>query len=142
MPKIPLFFLGLLALCSHHVLAVTVYGQQGMTIPSGLASTDSSAATATAAALDWLSDLEAYNTVTLTAPTLPTPVPSAFGITVQNSGASVSGMSVQQKGDFFGFSIEMSVVQQVSECLPVSCILHWISRWLCAPRPVGKNSYA
>lgn len=116
MAKLSLVLLSLAAVGCHHVSAkgVTVYGQEGMTIPSAIAATETSTATANPD-LDWISNYDAYNTVTLTAPTLPTPVPSAFAVTVQNSASNVQGLGIQQRGDFMGFSIEMSVVQQVSE---------------------------
>ncbi|RPD77295.1 hypothetical protein L226DRAFT_533296 [Lentinus tigrinus ALCF2SS1-7] len=100
-----------LAACWTHVLAVTVYGQEGVTQPSGVLATATATATAN---LDWLSNYAAYNNKTLTPPALPDPMPStAFTIQVMNNAANVNGLSVQQSGDFFGFSIEMSVVQQV-----------------------------
>lgn len=106
-----------LAACWADAQAVTVYGQQGMTVPSGVATT--AASTATADSLDWLSNFDAYNTVSLTAPSLPSPVPTAFSMTVQNSASTIQGLGTKQEGNFLGFSIEMSVVQQVSEYLPL-----------------------
>ncbi|KAI0742961.1 hypothetical protein C8Q80DRAFT_1123075 [Daedaleopsis nitida] len=93
--------------------SVTVYGQQGMTIPSGVAST--AAATETTTTSDWISDLAAYNNVSLTAPTLPNPMPNtAFTIQVMSNAQNAQpAVSVQQSANFFGFSIEMSVVEQV-----------------------------
>ncbi|KAI0651079.1 hypothetical protein C8Q79DRAFT_8635 [Trametes meyenii] len=114
MLKSPFVLLSLAAFWSY-AQAVTVYGQQGITMPTGVASTASAAAAATSSAsTSWLSNLAAYNNVTLTPPALPSPMPSLdFGITLRNNAQNVQGLSVQQKGSFLGFSIEMSVVQQV-----------------------------
>ena len=113
----PSFFL--LSLASlwthlHDATAVTVYDQDGVTVVSGAATGTGAAAAATST--DWLSSLAAFNNVTLTAPALPSSMPStAFTIQAMNSAQDVQGLSIQQGADFFGFSIEMSVVQQVSE---------------------------
>ena len=61
-----------------------------------------------------LADLDLLDA--LTAPALPSSMPStAFTIQAMNSAQDVQGLSIQQGADFFGFSIEMSVVTQVSE---------------------------
>ncbi|KAI0354193.1 hypothetical protein OH77DRAFT_1437562 [Trametes cingulata] len=112
MLKSPFFLLSLAALWSH-AQAVTIYGQQGITMPSGVASTAAAAPTASATT-DWISNLAAYNNVTLTPPALPNPMPATeFGITLHNQAQNVNGLSVQQRANFLGFSIEMSVVEQV-----------------------------
>ncbi|KAM5530653.1 hypothetical protein V8D89_015674 [Ganoderma adspersum] len=114
MRKPSLFLLSLAALSTRlpHASAVTVYNQDGATVVSA-AATETGAASATATA-SWLSSLAAYNNVTLTPPALPSPMPStAFSISVMNSAQDVNGLGIQQAGDFFGFSIEMSVVTQV-----------------------------
>ena len=116
MLKPSLFLLSLAALSTRlpHASAVTVYNQDGATVVSA-AATQTGAASATATA-DWLSSLAAYNNVTLTPPALPSPMPStAFSISVMNNAQDVNGLGIQQSGDFFGFSVEMSVVTQVSE---------------------------
>ena len=118
MRKPSLFLLSLAALSTHlpHASAVTIYNQDGATVVSG-AATQTGAASATATT-SWLSSLAAYNNVTLTPPALPSPMPStAFAISVMNSAQDVNGLGIQQGGDFFGFSVEMSVVTQVSEYL-------------------------
>ena len=98
----------------HDATAVTVYDQDGVTAVSGAATGTGAAAAATST--DWLSSLAAFNNVTLTAPALPSSMPStAFTIQAMNSAQDVQGLSIQQGADFFGFSIEMSVVTQVSE---------------------------
>ncbi|RDX49745.1 hypothetical protein OH76DRAFT_1403331 [Lentinus brumalis] len=94
-----------------HVLAVTVYGQEGVTAPSGVSSTAGASATANT---DWVNNYAAYNNKILTAPNLPDPVPSnAFTIQLLNNAANVNALSVQQSGNFLGFSVEVSVVTQV-----------------------------
>ena len=86
-------------------------------MPSGIASTDAASATGVASDTSWISNLAAYNNVTLQAPALPDPMPSLdFGIQLLNNAQDVTGLPVPQKGSFMGFSIEMSVVDQVSEC--------------------------
>ncbi|KAH9914073.1 uncharacterized protein BXZ73DRAFT_106718 [Epithele typhae] len=106
---LPLFLLSLSAFVPRAACSVTVYGQQGVTTPSGLATS----ASATATTADWIAALAAYNDVTLTVPANPSPAPTAFAVSVANQASNVNGLSVAQAGDFFGFSIEMSVVQQV-----------------------------
>ncbi|KAJ6543162.1 hypothetical protein B0H19DRAFT_1035502 [Mycena capillaripes] len=54
----------------------------------------------------------AYNPTTISPPPLPTPsVLTTIPINLQNSGTP--NLSIKQKGSFFGFSIEMSVTNQV-----------------------------
>ncbi|KAH9886697.1 hypothetical protein C8Q73DRAFT_714970 [Cubamyces lactineus] len=114
MLKSSFVLLSLASLCTHVLASVTIYGQQGITMPSGIASTDAASATSAASDTSWLSNLAAYNNVTLQAPPLPDPMPSlAFGIQLLNNAQDVAGLSVPQKGSFMGFSIEMSVVDQV-----------------------------
>ena len=104
-----------LALAWTRTCAVTIYGQQGISMPSGVSSTAVPTATA---GLDWISGLAAYNNVSLAAPTLPDPMPATeFTVQVMGSAQNVNGLSVKQSGDFLGFSIEMSVVEPVSECI-------------------------
>ncbi|KAJ8495477.1 hypothetical protein ONZ45_g12847 [Pleurotus djamor] len=83
--------------------AVTIYGQTplGVTVSGTQTAADSTATT-----------LAAYNTKTLQAPALPDPKPAnEFVIQLQNGGTP--GVSIPQEGSFFGFSIEMSVTNQV-----------------------------
>ncbi|KAL0954378.1 hypothetical protein HGRIS_003363 [Hohenbuehelia grisea] len=83
---------------------ITVYSQR----PLGQAANTASgaAATNTAAA--------AYDTTVLNPPPLPDPLPATqFGVQLQNSAANVQGLSIPMSGAFWGFSIEMSVANQV-----------------------------
>jgi hypothetical protein len=59
---------------------------------------------------------QAYNPIQLVPPPVPSPAPpSTFQIQLQN-GVSTTGLSIPHRGSFFGFSIEFSVVSQISEC--------------------------
>ncbi|KAL0954363.1 hypothetical protein HGRIS_003354 [Hohenbuehelia grisea] len=97
-------YLSLLVLlgCSFDVVraAVTVYGQQ----PLGMTLTSDSGPMPTKAA---------YNRTVLIPPPPPQPPSTAFGISLQPTADRVTGLSVRQSGTFYGFSIEMSVVNQV-----------------------------
>ncbi|KAJ7146974.1 glycoside hydrolase family 79 protein [Mycena epipterygia] len=53
----------------------------------------------------------AYNPSTLVAPAAPTGVMTTIPVALQNSGTV--GLGIKQKGSFLGFSIEMSVTNQV-----------------------------
>jgi predicted carbohydrate-binding protein with CBM5 and CBM33 domain len=86
---------------------VTVYYQQGQT---PLSAGGTSTATITGAAANYTA--AAYNPTTLNAPPVPSPFNGQFTVQVQNGGAPV-GVSIPQDGSFLGFSIEMSVVNQV-----------------------------
>ncbi|KAF7307934.1 Glyco-hydro-79C domain-containing protein [Mycena kentingensis (nom. inval.)] len=57
----------------------------------------------------------AYNPQTLVPPPVPTPaISSTFNVQLDGStGTAPAGASIQQSGDFLGFSIEMSVSNQV-----------------------------
>jgi len=97
----------ILLLCRAVLAAVTVYNQT----PLGIATQTANAASYTGAA--------AYNPTILIPPPPPNPPnPNQFNIQVQSGGAQ--GMSVPQPGNFFGFSIEFSVVTQVCESSTVA----------------------
>ncbi|KAF7300999.1 Glyco-hydro-79C domain-containing protein [Mycena indigotica] len=55
--------------------------------------------------------LPAYDPATLIPPPAPTNVMTSIPVKLQNSGTA--GLSIKQKGSFIGFSIEMSVCNQV-----------------------------
>ncbi|KAJ7603688.1 glycoside hydrolase family 79 protein [Mycena polygramma] len=84
--------------------AITVYHQQPFVTPTSTSSTTPAAATFTGAA--------AYDQTTLKAPPVPVPAPPTTFFQ-QLSSAPVSGLSIPQSGNFFGFSIEFSVINQV-----------------------------
>lgn len=70
----------------------------------------------------YLAEFEAYNNVSLTSPAPTVASAPSFSLSVFNLASSVSGLSPPVRGDFLGFSIEMSVVQSVSayRALPLS----------------------
>lgn len=103
--------------------SVTVYYQQGQ---NPFQTTTASAANYTGAA--------AYNPTVLDAPPVPSPLPTNFPIQLTNGGQP--GASIPQIGQFFGFSIEMSVVNQVCEYLALSDHLFSADGAL----TVGKNA--
>ena len=113
-----LFFL--LTLTQNVTASVTVYGQTGVI---SQVQTDGSAPTSTSSAnTAFYTGLAAYNTTILTAPALPNPLPATqFQVQLQGSSQDVNGLSIAQNGAFLGFSIEMSVVTQVSQCPLLSC---------------------
>ena len=56
----------------------------------------------------------AFNTIVLNAPPVPQPPPpTKFGISLQSNAAGVLGLSIPHPGSFYGFSIEMSVANQI-----------------------------
>lgn len=67
---------------------------------------------------DFLNTLQAYNNVSLQVPSLLVQTASQFSLALANSADKIVGGNLSQaaKGDFLGFSIEMSVVESVSEC--------------------------
>jgi hypothetical protein len=98
---------------------VTVYGQ----IPLAHATT----ATGSNAAIPTRVLLPAYDETILIPPPLPEfPAPNSFTLSLPASGENVNGLSIPQIGSFYGFSIEMSVINQLRElsCTFISsCLL-------------------
>ena len=93
---------------------VTVYGVNGAAQQA--LSAFESAGTVTAAGAFWTA-LPAYNNVQLQAPPIPVPPPPAqFGLTLQQSATGVVNLSNPVQSGFYGFSIEFSVVNQISAC--------------------------
>lgn len=88
--------------------SVTVYGQ----IPLAQQTTAVASAGGPAPSL-----LPAYNELILNPPPVPVdPVPAkAFTLNLQQSATAMPGLSIAHRGDFFGFSIEMSVINQLRE---------------------------
>jgi len=68
--------------------------------------------TTTAAAANYTGSA-AYNPTILTPPPVPSDLVTKFPIQLINGGTP--GVSIPQTGQFFGFSIEMSVINQVRE---------------------------
>ena len=102
--RLTFFFLTAIIIPQCH--AVTIYYQPGQT---PLADTTSTAAGAT------YTGLAAYNPVVLTPPPPPGPANLTTQFTLPLTNTVPSQASIQQSGSFFGFSIEMSVVNQVCE---------------------------
>lgn len=92
---------------------VTVYYAPGQ---NPLQATGSAAAAAAS-----YTGVAAYNPTTLTPPPVPTALNKNFPIQLVQGG--VPGLSMQIPGHFFGFSVEMSVVDQICEFSSISCIL-------------------
>jgi hypothetical protein len=84
--------------------SVTVYNQ----LPLGAATASAAAANYTGAA--------AYDPTVLTAPPVPSPAPpNTFSLQLMSTPNDVQGLSIPLSGDFLGFSIEFSVISQVSK---------------------------
>ncbi|KAG5638703.1 hypothetical protein H0H81_010928 [Sphagnurus paluster] len=79
--------------------AVTIYGQQTLTTST------------TSAAGSEYTGPAAYNPTTLVPPPVPSPFNTQFTLQLQNGGTN--GLSIPVDGAFLGFSIEMSVANQV-----------------------------
>ena len=94
--------LGSLLLLAHHTLAVTVYPTNGAPPTTTLAPGVSYSGPA------------AFDPVTLNVPAVPTQFPTKYNIQIAN-GAAPAGASIPLLSSFFGFSIEMSVVDQVCQ---------------------------
>ncbi|EKM76173.1 hypothetical protein AGABI1DRAFT_115938 [Agaricus bisporus var. burnettii JB137-S8] len=83
--------------------AVTVYGQTPLGVTRSASGTEPTQTT-----------LAAYNDTELIPPPLPTSVVREFKVDLQRDAASVPNLSIPHKtASFFGFSIEMSVINQV-----------------------------
>ena len=95
------------------VQAITVYGPNGVVKPS---SSGTPSGTASASATSAAYTPAAFNNIVLTAPPVPSPAPpTQFTVQLDNTASNVPGLSIPQNGAFFGFSVEMSIVTQVSE---------------------------
>lgn len=115
---------------------VTIYGLFGQTTadPGALRSGSAAAPSATAATTTSFvtvpgppqyTELAAYNPIYMEPPAIPDPAPPLqFAIGVPTSAQLMNGLSIPQHGTFFGFSIEMSVANQLSEFDfdPVYCV--------------------
>ena len=120
----PLLALSTCLLASAVHADVTVYGLLGQTtaapVQTGTATTQTSATTSfvTTHGPPQYTELAAYNNVYMVPPAIPSPPPAnQFAIGVPSDAALMNGLSIKQSGTFFGFSIEMSVVNQLREFL-------------------------
>lgn len=91
--------------------AVTVYYPVGAQATLGATGAGSGAAANYTGAA-------AYNPTTLTPPSPPGPTAMPTQFAIQPVNAVPPGASIPQKGSFFGFSVEMSVVNQVGKLCP------------------------
>lgn len=121
-PSAAALFLASLALsciCPAAYASVTVYGISGVQEP--LFPTSPSDPSPTVAPPSFApTNLPAFNQLVLQPPPVPVPPPpTQFGIGLQqNADNLVLGgglLSVRQNGSFLGFSVEFSVVDQISE---------------------------
>jgi len=73
------------------------------------------ASTLTAAAANYTAAAY-YDPTVLTAPPVPSPAPpTQFSLQLNNAANAVQNLSIMLNGDFLGFSIEFSVINQVSQ---------------------------
>ncbi|KAI0750899.1 glycoside hydrolase family 79 protein [Daedaleopsis nitida] len=100
---------------------VTVYGLTGQTtidpLATGTTTTSSTAATTsfvTTSGPPQYTGLAAYNPIYMIPPAIPDPAPAnQFSVQVPSDVQHLNGVSIQIPGSFFGFSIEMSVANQL-----------------------------
>jgi len=118
-----------LLLCTLRVYAdVTIYGQAPLAETRSATITTSSVPQSTPGAYD--------DSVVLTPPPVPTGLNLAPTIDLQRDAAALQGLSIPHTlGSFFGFSIELSVINQLRECYlnirPTRVLTEFV---------VGKNS--
>ena len=122
-------FLSFAAVCAALADAqMTVYEPQGIQVIFGGAQSSTGTVAASAAAATY-TGAAAYNPTVLTAPAVPNPAPNtSFPIQLYSGG--MNGLSIKQSGAFYGFSIEMSVSNQVcrsSMNIPHLCELNHVS---------------
>ncbi|KAH9886696.1 glycoside hydrolase family 79 protein [Cubamyces lactineus] len=116
----PLFFSLACLLVSIVNAKVTIYGMFGQTtanpdaLRSGTASIQPTTSFVTVPGPPHYTELAAYNPIYMLPPAIPNPPPpNQFAIGVPTSAQLMNGLSIPQKGSFFGFSIEMSVANQL-----------------------------
>lgn len=107
LPHIPISFtlvlFSILSIFSHTVLAdeVTLYTDTAPTTTSSLAAGQT------------YTGLPAYDPTRLTPPAPPSPAVTSLSLSIPSDGAGVASeglsLSIPQKGNFLGFSIELSV---------------------------------
>ena len=109
---------------------VTIYGLFGQTTAApvqqgGGTSTSSVASTTSFVTVPGppsYTGLAAYNPIYMEPPAIPNPAPpNTFALGVPTDQNLMGGISIPQAGTFFGFSIEMSVANQLSEYLYFFC---------------------
>ncbi|CDO73856.1 Glycoside Hydrolase Family 79 protein [Trametes cinnabarina] len=114
--RLPLFS-SLLACAAAAKAQVTIYGVFGSTTTAASSQSTpgpSSTIYQTVHGPATYTGLEAYNQVYLQPPPIPSPAPAnQFTISLPNAAAGMNALSVPQAPTFFGFSIEMSVANQL-----------------------------
>ncbi|EMD34945.1 glycoside hydrolase family 79 protein [Gelatoporia subvermispora B] len=116
---LPVSLLLLAASCLPWARAVTVYGVQGpLQVATGSAgptlvyTSDTAAGTAVFNPVNFTGPA-AFNPIILAPPPVPSPPPPmSFPINLPQNAQNMPGLSIPQKGSFFGFSMEMSVINQ------------------------------
>jgi hypothetical protein len=90
---------------------------------SALNYTHTASATGTAAFANYTAPAE-FDATTLTPPPVPSPpIPTVVPVQLPSSGGFPNS-SAPVNGGFFGFSVEMSVANQVCECPLLSLVLY------------------
>lgn len=103
---------------------LTIYHPHDPNVIFGGTSTTSETATATSpGAAATYTGAAAYDPRTLTPPAPPNP-PIATSFPLQLSAGGMPNMSIPLSGSFMGFSIEMSIAQQISTCHLLSSTLN------------------
>lgn len=95
--------------------AVTVYGQIPFGQTSGLATSTNTAGGANPTPDPSTKLLAAYDETILNPPAPPQDQSLNFTLNLASNNASVPNLSIMQHGSFYGFSIETSVVTQLSK---------------------------
>ncbi len=121
----PLFALSTCLFASAVHADVTIYGLLGQTTAAPVQTGTATGTTQQSATTSFVTthgppqytELAAYNNIYMEPPAIPNPPPAnQFAIGVPTDATLMNGLSIKQSGTFFGFSIEMSVVNQLSEC--------------------------
>ncbi|OCH90123.1 glycoside hydrolase family 79 protein [Obba rivulosa] len=115
----PVPLLLLVVYCLPRAYGITVYGVQGpLELATGSAgptlvyTSDTAAGTAVFDPVNFTGPA-AFNPVILAPPPVPSPAPpTSFPINLPQNAQNMPGLSIEQKGSFFGFSMEMSVINQ------------------------------
>ncbi|KAI0702809.1 hypothetical protein C8T65DRAFT_262289 [Cerioporus squamosus] len=101
---------------------VTIYGLLGQTTAAPVQTGTATGTTQLTATTSFVTDhgppryteLAAYNPIYMEPPAIPNPPPAnQFAIGVPSDATLMNALSIKQSGTFFGFSIEMSVVNQL-----------------------------
>ncbi|TFK83593.1 glycoside hydrolase family 79 protein [Polyporus arcularius HHB13444] len=123
----PLFALSTCLFASAVHADVTIYGLLGQTTAAPVQTGTATGTTQQSATTSFVTthgppqytELAAYNNIYMEPPAIPNPPPAnQFAIGVPTDATLMNGLSIKQSGTFFGFSIEMSVVNQLIGSCP------------------------